>query len=158
MSGLLTSLTFLATLGAGLVAGIFFAFSTFVMAALGRIPANEGVAAMQAINVTVMNPFFFVAFFGTALVAIVVAVLALFDWQGVRSLLIVVGALLYVIGTVGVTIAFNVPLNDALAPLPPASAEAAELWGRYLVTWTNWNHVRTVAPLLAAAAFLKALV
>ena len=40
-----------AVLGCGLVAGIFFAFSTFVMRALGRRPAGEGIAAMQAINI-----------------------------------------------------------------------------------------------------------
>lgn len=33
-----------AAIGAGLTAGIFYAFSTFVMAALGRIPPEQGIA------------------------------------------------------------------------------------------------------------------
>jgi uncharacterized membrane protein len=59
-------LTLAAALGCALVGGIFFAFSNFVMKALFRIPTQSGIAAMQAINVTVLNPLFFALFFGTA--------------------------------------------------------------------------------------------
>jgi len=68
MGGLLFALTLLGALGAGLVAGIFFAFSAFVMTALGRLPAPKGIAAMQSINVAVLNPAFFSVFFGTGAV------------------------------------------------------------------------------------------
>jgi uncharacterized membrane protein len=61
--------------------------------------------------------------------------------------------LIYLVGTVGVTISFNVPLNDALAKVDPDSVEGAKLWARYLVTWTFWNHVRTVAAIAATVAF-----
>jgi uncharacterized membrane protein len=73
MEALLPALTVLAALGAGLVAGIFFAFSTFIMAALARLPAEGGIAAMQSINVAVLNPLFFLAFFGTAAIALVLS-------------------------------------------------------------------------------------
>ena len=56
MKEFLEILTLAAVLGSGLVAGIFFAFSTFVMRALGQLPENQGIAAMKAINVTVLNP------------------------------------------------------------------------------------------------------
>ncbi|MGD9741821.1 MAG: hypothetical protein AB7V53_04220, partial [Dongiaceae bacterium] len=59
METLLPVLTFLSALGAGLIAGLFFAFSSFVMAALARLPADQGVAAMQSINTAVLNPVFF---------------------------------------------------------------------------------------------------
>ena len=49
------------------------------------------------------------------------------------------------------------PLNDALAPLAPASPEAATLWTGYLSEWTFWNSVRTVAPIISAALFIWAL-
>ncbi len=55
-----------------------------------------------------------------------------------------------------VTFAFNVPLNDALATLGPAGPQSASQWAGYLVTWTNWNHVRTTGALLAAVAFYLA--
>ena len=50
MSGVPYVATLATTLGCGLNAGVFFAFSTFVMPALKRLPAAQGIAAMQSIN------------------------------------------------------------------------------------------------------------
>ncbi len=150
-------LAVLAALGAGLIAGTFFAFSSFVMQALGRQPAAQGIAAMQTINVTVINPWFLGAFIGTALLALAVAALGLWQgWAGSTPLLLG-GALLYLVGCFGVTAAFNVPRNEALAKVAAESAEGAALWHRYLSGWTAWNHVRTAASLAAAACFILAL-
>ena len=151
------ALTFLSALGSGLVAGIFFAFSTFVMTALGRLPPNQGVAAMQSVNVAVLNPWFFTAFFGTAATCAVLAVFALFNWSEPGATYQLVGAVLYLLGSILVTIAFNVPLNRALTAVNPDSTEGAGLWTRYLSVWTTWNHVRAVASLAAAASFMMAL-
>lgn len=153
----LTALTVLAALGAGLVAGIFFAFSNFVMAALGRLRPDEGIRAMQTINVTVLNPWFFTAFFGTAAACAVLIAAALLGQAGSGAGWLISGGLLYLVGSILVTIAGNVPLNNALAAAAPDSAEGAGLWSRYLSVWTAWNHVRTAASLAAAAAFVIAL-
>jgi uncharacterized membrane protein len=69
---------------------------------------------------------------------------------------LIIGSLLYLLGTFGVTIAFNVPLNEALARVEPNSHAGADLWASYLTTWTAWNHLRTVAALAAATAFTLA--
>ncbi|MBW4471203.1 MAG: DUF1772 domain-containing protein [Stenomitos rutilans HA7619-LM2] len=144
-------------LGCGLVAGVFFAFSTFVMSALARLQPSQGIAAMQAINITVINPLFMAAFLGTAAVCFFWAIVSLLKWQQPGAAFLLIGSLLYLIGTFLVTIAFNVPLNDALAAVEPTSSDGAALWTRYLTNWTAWNHVRTVAALAAAAAFTLAL-
>jgi hypothetical protein len=52
-----------------------------------------------------------------------------------------------------VTIAFNLPLNDALAKVKPSSIDDANLWASYLRDWAIWNHVRTVTALAATALF-----
>ena len=148
-------LVLLCALGSGLVAGVFYAFSTFVMKALGRLPAAQGIAAMQSINIVVINPWFMIALFGTALLCLAVMVLSF--QGGAPGGLPVAGGLLYVLGTIGVTIAFNVPRNNSLARTAPATAEAAALWTDYLSGWTRWNHVRTLAALAASAAFTIAL-
>jgi uncharacterized membrane protein len=145
-------LTLATALGAGLVAGVFFAFSTFVMAALGRVPAPEGIRAMQEINVTVINPWFMTALFGTGLACLAVIVAALVDWNGDYGPYLVAAGVLYVVGCIVVTMAFNVPRNNVLARLDPASGDAADTWRRYLVEWTAWNSVRTAASLAAAGA------
>lgn len=87
MDTTISVLAIAAALGSGLVAGIFFAFSNFVMPALGRIAPESGIAAVG-----------------------------------------------------------------------PDSAEAAPVWSRYLADWIRWNHVRTIASLVASAAFVLAVV
>src|SRR5215470_4304469 len=150
-------LTFVAALGSGLVAGIFFAFSNFVMKALAHVPAAQGIAAMQSINVVVLNKWFFAVFLGGALCCLVLGVTSFLRWQKPDAGYLLVGSLLYLIGTILVTIACNVPLNDALAVVDPSSADAGRAWTNYLKNWTTWNHVRTIAALAAAASFTVAL-
>jgi len=155
---LLYALTFVAALGAGLIGGLFFAFSTFVMTALGRLAPAGGIAAMQSINVAVLNPVFFTAFFSTAALCIVLVFFALMDWSSAAAMPLLAGSLLYLIGTILVTILFNVPLNNRLAAVTPESTQGADAWRHYLKACTAWNHVRTAASLAAAACFIVALV
>lgn len=150
-------LTFVSALGSAVVAGIFFAFSTVIMRALARLAPGQGIAAMQTINVDVLNRWFFAAFFGTALCCLVLAVSSFFRWQKPGAVYLLIGGLLYLVGTILVTIICNVPLNNALAEVDPASADAGPIWANYLKTWTIWNHVRTLAALAAAASLTIAL-
>jgi uncharacterized membrane protein len=64
---------------------------------------------------------------------------------------------LYVVGTFLVTILFNVPWNNALAAVAVDDPGAANVWARYRVRWTAWNHIRTAAALVAAGLFTLAL-
>ncbi|MBB4239171.1 DUF1772 domain-containing protein [Rhizobium esperanzae] len=145
-----------AAIGSGLVAGIFFAFSTFIMTAFSRIPAEQGIAAMNSINVTIVRSPFMALFVPTAILCFVIAVLALMNWRGGASALMLAGAALYLFASFLSTIVFNVPMNDALDKVS-GGTEAAALWSTYLRDWTWWNHVRTVASLLASVAFVRAL-
>ncbi len=144
----------LAAIGSGLIAGVFFAFSTFVMKALAQQPAAQGIATMQAINLTVINPWFMTVFLGTAIACLWIAIAVLLKWHQPSAVYLLIGSLLYLLGTFGVTIAFNVPLNDALAIVDPNSPDGATFWAKYLTNWTFWNHVRTVAGIVASAAFI----
>jgi uncharacterized membrane protein len=150
-------LALVTALGSGLVAGFFFSFSVVVMQSLGKIPAPAGIAAMQSINIVVINPWFFAAFFGTAALSIAAIVVALMRWQDPRAAWWLAGGIVYLLGTTVVTMVCNVPRNNALAGLAPESAAAAKYWLDYLSTWTAWNHVRTIAPLVSAALFTWAL-
>jgi uncharacterized membrane protein len=157
IDGLIDLLTLLAALGAGLIAGVFFAFSAFVMTALARLPAAQGIAAMQSINIVVINPAFMAAFLGTAVACILLLLSALLAWHRPGAAYLLVGSLLYLLGSLLVTMRFNVPRNMALATVEPDNIEGAALWSRYVAGWTAWNHVRTAASLGAAASFTIAL-
>jgi uncharacterized membrane protein len=157
MGGFLFVLTLLAALGCALMAGVFFAFSSFVMTALRRLPATQGIAAMQSINKLAVTPVFMTALFGTAVACVGLGAWATISWGEGPSALVLAGGALYLVGTIGVTIACNVPLNNRLATLHPQGAGAAGYWDEYVTRWTAWNHVRTVAALAAAALLTVAL-
>lgn len=157
MTYVVETTTFLSAIGAGMVAGVFFTFSNFVMKALGRLPHEQGMRAMQSINITVLNPGFFTLFFGTALGALVLIVVGWLQWGTPGATGLMAGGGLYLVGCVLVTGVCNVPRNEALASLDPTSAEGASLWQTYLRRWTAWNHVRTGMSLASAIVMVLTL-
>lgn len=149
---MLATLPMLVCLGSAVVAGVLFAFSTFVMRALADLPPMHGVAAMQHINVRVLNPLFMGVFVGTAVLAGICIVAGFSAWGAARSTLLFTAGGCYLVGAFGVTVLFNVPRNERLAALEPESDAAAAYWPVYVREWLLWNHVRTLAALVAAVA------
>ena len=146
----------LAALGSGIVGGIFYGFSSFVMRALAQVAPEQGIAAMNAINRTVITPSFMGVFMGSTLLCLAVLAAAFMAWPpGVGRMLLVGAALLYLAGCFGLTVAVNQPMNLRLAGLSPG--EAMQYWPRYVPTWTSWNSMRTAASLAAACLFVAAL-
>ncbi len=152
----LSTLTTITAVGCGVVGGVFFAFSVFVMQALGRLPPAKGIAAMQAINAAAPTPLFMAALLGTGLTCVTLAGSALFRMDEPDAVYHLVGGLLYLVAIV-LTIVYHVPRNDALAAIDPNGADAASHWSRYQTGWTAWNHVRTIASIAAAGTLTVAL-
>lgn len=136
------------TLACALVAGVFFAFSVFVMRALASLPAAQGILAMQRINITVIHPLFLGLFLGAVPLLAIATYLARSVPQVYAWLL--AAFLVYVFGSVVVTLAFNVPRNNRLAMLDAHAPEAEAYWPVYLREWLLWNHVRCIASIAAA--------
>ncbi|WP_231495523.1 DUF1772 domain-containing protein [Hylemonella gracilis] len=142
-------------LASALTAGVFFAFSVFVMRALASMPPAQGILAMQRINITVIHPLFLGVFLGAAPLLTVAAYRA---WNSPLSYAWLLSAfLVYLLGSVFVTLAFNVPRNNRLAKLEADSPQAAEYWLVYLREWLLWNHVRCVASAVAAVLAIVAV-
>jgi uncharacterized membrane protein len=144
-----TALWFLA-LGSGLLGGVFFAFSAFVMKALSRLPPAHGAAAMNAISLVIVKSVFMPIFLGTAFASLSLGAVCLFRPSQTGATLILAACTLTFAGMFIVTLAFNVPLNNALAA-------DASVWARYVKDWTFWNHVRTLSSLIACGLFIAAL-
>jgi uncharacterized membrane protein len=157
MTGLVAWVTLGTALGCGLCAGVFFAFSAFVMPALGRLPAGQGIAAMQSINKLAVTPAFMTALFGSALACAGLAAWGVVAWGERPAPWLLTGGVLFLVGTIAVTIVANVPLNDALAATRPDGAGAADRWCRYRGRWTGWNHLRAAAALAATGLLIVAL-
>ena len=149
-------LTHLAALGCGVVGGVFFAFSTFVLPGLARLSVANGVAAMQSINRTAVRPLFMTALFGTGAVCLTVAVGGVVNWGDEGAALLVAGSVLYLLGNIVVTGVGNVPLNDDLAAVEPDGHGAAERWSGYVRRWSRWNHVRTLTAIASSALLVMA--
>ena len=150
------ALLWTSAIGCGLMAGVYFAFSAFIMTSLGRIAPASGIAAMNAMIVDIVGSSFMPVFLLTTLSAASLVVLGVVRWGQPGSALMVIGGAIYVLGMFVVTMMFNQPLNVALAAADPAS-QGVDFWSRYLTEWTMWNHVRTVASTIATGMFVAAL-
>lgn len=152
----LFALTLAAALGSATIGGIYFAFSTFIMRSLGQLPPADGLAAMAAINRVILRSLFMPVFMGTAILSLILALYGGLVRTEASGWLLS-GALAYLAGNIWLTMAYNVPLNNAIDRADPAADNEA-LWNDYLVRWTRWNHLRTVACLAGAGLFIGALV
>ncbi|MDY7106659.1 MAG: anthrone oxygenase family protein [Actinomycetota bacterium] len=135
--------------GTGLVAGALFVFSAFVMPALDRIGGRQAITAMQSINRLAVTAPFMIAFLGTALVSVALAVLSVTSFDEPASRYQLLAAVLY-LATFVITAAYHVPRNDALGLADPAAADAGAVWSAYSGGWTAMNHVRTATALAAS--------
>lgn len=144
-------------IGCGLLAGLYFAFSAFIMTALGRIEQVQGISAMNSINSTILGSLFMPFFYGTTLASLILATSGLVRRGEPGAMATLAGGVIYVAGMFLCTIVNNVPLNTALAAVDPASGAAASVWARYLKDWTFWNHVRTISSTVSSALYIAAI-
>jgi uncharacterized membrane protein len=145
---ILTVLLWSAALSSGVIAGVYFAFSGFIMQAFDKIGAAQAIAAMNSINKTILRSLFMPLFFGSSIISVLLIIVAFVQWNEAGSNLILIAGAVYFIGMFACTVLFNVPLNNSLARLDPNSTNAHQVWSHYLKTWTNWNHLRTVSSLV----------
>jgi uncharacterized membrane protein len=133
-----------------LVAGLFFGFEVAVNGGLHRLKDPEYVGAMQSINVAILNPIFMLSFFGP----VILLPLASFLYRdsSVALGLLVGASLLYIIGTFGLTIAGNVPLNERLASVDATSSSDAEMSQARVQFEGRWNRLHSVRTLASSAA------
>ena len=139
----------IAAIGAGLMAGVYFAFSGFIMRSLDQLGAAHAADAMNAINEVILRSWFMALFFGSTLLYVILAVLAIFDTDLSGRWLLITAGLIYVIGMFLCTAVFNVPLNNKLADAGGDDNAKAETWTHYFKYWTRWNHLRSVCSLVA---------
>ena len=140
-----------------LVAGIFLAFSDFVMRALLLAKAEGGIESMQHINKTVIRSFFIITFLALAPATSILAIYAWFKLSGSGQSLIITAAVTYLVTVFCVTLLFNIPMNERLAAIPYKSTKAESYWTVYGRIWTLWNHLRTAGSAATAICLLLAM-
>lgn len=146
----------LALLCTALNAGIFYSFSTIVMPGLDLGGAMSAVNTMHGINTIVRSPLFAVVFFGALILPLLAALGARSAGHRGAARLAALAALIYAAAVIGVTLQVNVPLNETLATVAGADANAASYWKDFSVPWASWNHVRSLGAILAFLCLLGA--
>lgn len=136
-----------AIVGAGLVTGLLFAFSNFVMRALAELSNDNGMFAMQQINEKIINPIFMLFFLGTPVLCIILVASTVINLEAPGNMFLFIGSICYLVGPFGITMMFNVPLNNQLAKVELSNAD--EIWIDYQVRWQLWNHIRTYIGVLS---------
>lgn len=148
---MIPALSILALLFHGLMAGLFYAYSISVMWALDAIEPAQAVAAMRSVNRKILNPWFLPVFVLTSVPSLAVGLLLLLgDGHATAGILFLAAAAVYFLGCFVVTMAANVPLNNAL------EAGAVD-WAGFSPRWQRLNHLRSLAcaaSLVLAAAGL----
>ncbi len=144
--------------GSALLAGLTFFYSNTLMPALSHRPVPEAIALIQKTNTVILNPVFWLVFGGTSLLSLGLAISTVLRLDRPASGLLLAAAIVFFVGMFVVTVAANVPLNDELAAVDPASAAGAEVWERYLSRWTAWNNVRVLSSTASVVLFASYLI
>ena len=152
-----TALLWFGAVGCGIMAGVYFTFSAFVMKSLASIDTPAGIAAMQSINDLILRSAFMPLFFGTSLAAAVAVLLYAMGPNSPGGIWMALAGGIYFAGMFLCTVFFNVPLNNKLKAVDPTSSHGEEVWKEYLRVWTRWNHVRTLTSAIACAFFIRAI-
>ncbi|MEN0000308.1 MAG: anthrone oxygenase family protein [Pseudomonadota bacterium] len=158
MSGLFVFIVQFSIIAYAVIGGVFLAFSDFIMRSLARTSGTGGVEAMQVINREVFRWVFMALFLGLAPVSLGITLFGLIQIGGGTGTVLAAAGLTYAVGCFGVTVLYNVPLNERLAKMNLADQSTMVFWQEtYLPQWTWWNSVRGSACILAAALLLSSL-
>lgn len=146
-------------IASALVSGIFLAFSDFIMKSLNTAQTAAGVEVMQVINREVWGTVFMFLLKGMSVLSPLLVAYAYFQVEGIASVFIMAGGVIYFIGVLIVSLVFNIPMNDNLEAKEHTSIEAATYWkSTYVSRWSYWNYVRAISAAVAAFCYLFACV
>lgn len=143
-------------LSTALMAGLFYSYSCSVNPGLSKLSDADYLTAMQSINRAILNPAFYMVFFG-AVILLPLNTYLNYDLYTNRFWLSLSASVVYILGLVGVTILGNVPLNEMLDKfmiLDASVEEIKEMRKNFELSWNRFHLIRTIAVVLSLILFL----
>lgn len=143
---------FLATLSTGLMAGIFFTWTNAVTPGIGKLADISYLNALQSMNRIILNPAFYLVFWGAVLLIPLAAALNYITEPNTVFWLLVSASVIYWLGSFFVTFLGNIPLNNLLdkTNLEEISLEDAKNLRKSIETkWNNFNLIRTITSTIS---------
>ena len=141
-----------ATTTTALIAGLMYSYLISINPAFARLTDREYISAMKAINEAIQNPLFFMSFMGAALLLPLATYLNYHQPIELRFLFLLAASIIYIIGCFGITIAYNVPLNNILANFSPDLSSSEQITSMRLSfekPWNYWHTIRTFASTIS---------
>lgn len=146
---------YFAILLTGLSAGLFYAWAVSVIPGTRRVIDLTFLETMQSINRAILNPAFFLIFFGSLILLIASTIQQYQTGLGFWWLLL--ATLSYLLGTFGVTLLGNVPLNDSLEVLQLGELDLQQLADIRQHYESRWNRLHMIRTVFAVLSFLLSL-
>ncbi len=146
---------FITVLMTALSAGFFFAWSVSVILGTKKVGDFTYLETMQNINREILNPVFFIIFFGS-LITLLITTYLQFNNKPVFWL-VLASTIIYLIGTFGITAFGNVPLNNELDLLNITKLSLLELKNfrtYYESTWNQYHNIRTISGMISFTLLL----
>lgn len=143
---------FLATFLTGLMAGIFFTWTNAVTPGIGKLSDLEYLSALQSMNRVILNPAFYIAFFGPVILLPLATMLNYYSNPGIIFKLLILAAIFYLLGVFLVTVIGNIPLNNLLdkSKLESISlGDAKILRAAIEKKWNNFNLIRSITSAIS---------
>jgi len=150
-----------AILLSGLLAGLMYGYDCSVVKGLAKLPDEQYVQAFRSFNTTIQNPYFMLSFMGSLLVLPVATWVSYHQYNSLAFYLLLSASLLYFIGVFGVTIGFNVPLNERLDNFPLLNATTEDISAvrkAFEKPWNKYHTIRTVASIISFLLAILSLV
>ncbi|NKI34456.1 DUF1772 domain-containing protein [Wenzhouxiangella sp. XN79A] len=150
MIAVLSFLLALSLLGGGLVVGAQLFLAGAVIQALHRHEPEQAMFLMRQINDRLAGPQSVALFIGTLLAVSAVGVIAFLALESVERWWLMAGAVVYLIGPVGVTMTHQAPLNAGLKAADWSNAE--RVWPAYRRRAQFWSVIRAALGIAALGA------
>lgn len=150
-------ISFIALGSTGLMAGIFFTWTNAVTPGIGQLGDLNYLQALQAMNRSILNPLFYMAFAAPVISLLGQTVLAFKNSSGIELKFILAAAIIYIFGAFLVTLLGNIPLNEFLdqANLSSLSLrQIQEIRGKVEFSWNRFNLIRTISSFTAFVVLL----
>jgi uncharacterized membrane protein len=143
---------FIAILLTGLLAGLFYGYDCSIIKGLGKLQDEIYLQSFQSINKVIQNPYFFISFMGNLLVLPMASWLSYKNSNSATFYLFLSASLVYFVGVFGITMFYNVPLNERLANFSISTSTESEISEMRTVFENDWNKyhkIRTIASIVA---------
>ena len=145
-------------LWSAVIAGVFSAFSEFLMSALLKAEPASGIEVMQHINRDVIRTQFVSGIISIAVFSTLFALYSVAVFEGAALVTLILAPLVYLPTVLLMTVFGNVPMNKRLDSLEHTSALASAYWLEYGHKWTRLNHVRSGGTVVTAGLYIIAAI